>query len=64
MSYLIEQAVIVAETEDAICVLAPEFDEDTWIPSRQVHDDFPIYRDGEEGDLLVKDWWAERQGWL
>lgn len=64
MSYLIEKAVIVASTDDAICVEAPEFDEDMWIPNSQVHEDSEVWKKGQEGDLVVTEWWADKKGWL
>lgn len=68
--YTIEDAEIIHVTYHdggdikAVCVQAPEFDEDTWIPYSQIHDDSPVYRNGDKGDLIVKTWWAEKEGWL
>ena len=64
MSYTIEDAKIVKGTGKAIFVEAPELGEGTWIPSSQVDEDSEIWKEGEFGDLLVTDWFAEQQGWL
>ena len=64
MSYIIEDAKIVKDTGKAILVNAPEFNEDVWIPQSQVDDNSEIWKEGESGDLLVTDWFAEKQGWI
>lgn len=62
--YLVENAEIIKDTGQAILVNAPEFDKPQWVPQSQVHDDSDIYQEGEEGDLKVKTWWAEKEGWI
>ena len=59
----VENVVCVAETDKAICVSSPLFDEDEWVPKSQVHDDSEVWKEGQEGDLVVKDWIAEKKGW-
>lgn len=63
MAYEIENARCIRETEKAILVEAPDFDEPTWIPQSQVDDDSDVYKVGTSGTLIVSDWWAEKQGW-
>ena len=63
MSFKIEEATVVAESEKAICVSASDLDEETWIPKSQIHDDSEVWKNGQEGDLIVTDWWARKQGW-
>ena len=68
--HLIENAEIVHETyhddgtSKAILVEAPDFDEPEWMPASAVHDDSPVYKNGDQGDLIVKGHWAEKQGWI
>lgn len=33
-----------------------------WVPKSVVHDDSEVYegKAGESGELIVKDWWAEK----
>jgi hypothetical protein len=64
MTYKIEKAVCVAETSKAICVEAEEFDERVWIPQSQIDEDSEVYSKGDEGMLIVSEWWAEKQGWM
>lgn len=33
-----------------------------WIPQSVVHDDSEVYEVGQEGDVIVKRWWAEERG--
>lgn len=61
--YRVENAICVRETEKAILVEAPDFDEPTWIPQSQVHEDSEVYKDGDEGVLMVSDWFAKQRGW-
>ena len=60
---LIENAKCTAETDKAILVEAPDLDEQEWIPRSQIDDDSEVYKTGTAGDLIVSDWWAEKQGW-
>lgn len=49
----------------ALLVSAPFFpDGEAWVPYNCVHEDSEVYRKGDHGTLLVKDWWAEKKGWL
>jgi len=59
----IENAKCVRETEKAILVEASDFDEPVWVPQSQIDEDSEVYKVGTEGDLIVLDWWAEKQGW-
>lgn len=35
---------------------------EVWVPQSQITDDSEVYADGDEGALVVKQWWAEREG--
>lgn len=35
-----------------------------WVPKSQVHDNSEVYDEDHEGELVVKHWFAEKQGWL
>lgn len=60
----IENARCVAETAQAICVTAPDFDEDEWIPQSQIDEDSDVYKKGTDGTLIVSDWYARKKGWI
>ena len=57
------QARCTRETDRALlCVL--ETGEEKWIPKSVVHDDSEVF-DAEgnaQGELVVKQWWAEKEG--
>jgi hypothetical protein len=59
----IDDAEIINETEKAVLVDAPIFDEPQWVPKSQVHEDSSVYEATDSGTIIVKDWWAEKQGW-
>jgi len=65
-THKIEGAEIIEKSPSgkAILVQAPEFDTLQWIPLSAVHDDSEVYRAGDEGDLLLKEWFAEKKGWI
>jgi len=73
-SHLIEDALIVHETyhdkgeqkgkRKAILVEAMDFEENEWIPYSAVHDDSEVHQVGDCGDLLIKEYWAEKKGWI
>ena len=41
-----------------------ETGEERWIPSSVIHDDSEVYdaHDNSEGDVVVAQWWAEKEG--
>lgn len=50
------------ETAKALLVLTAELDE-MWIPKSVIHADSSVWKTGQtEGELIVKTWWAEKQG--
>ena len=56
-------ATCLAETEKAIKVKLEDADEEFWVPKSVVHDDSEVYsmKNGS-GSLVVKQWWAEKNG--
>jgi hypothetical protein len=63
-TFAIEDAVCVAETDKAIRVTAPIFDAPQWIPKSVVHDNSEVWKLDQTGTLIVREWFAEKQGWL
>lgn len=37
-------------------------DEEVWIPLSQIHDDSEVWGAGDEGELVVTSWFAEKEG--
>lgn len=62
--YVIEKAECLKQSEKAILVSAPDFDDDEWIPQSQITDDSEVWKEGDEGKLVVTEWFAEKKGWL
>ncbi len=48
--------------DGAILVQGNDFDEDTWIPKSVIAETSEVYADETDGTLIVKDWWAEKEG--
>jgi len=63
MAFEIYDAEIIHSSGAAVKVRAPIFGEDTWIPYSQIDDDSEVFREGDKGTLIIKDWWAEKEGW-
>lgn len=58
------QARAVGETPKALAVQLAD-GEERWIPKSQLHDDSEVFScddDESEGELVVKRWWAEKEG--
>ncbi len=50
----------IRETEKALlCEIGGD---EMWIPQSVIDDDSECYKEGDEGDLVVARWWAEKNG--
>jgi hypothetical protein len=49
------------ETEKALLV-SLESGEEKWLPKSQIHDDSEVWEVGQSGDVVVKKWFAEKEG--
>jgi hypothetical protein len=63
-SFLIEDAEAIHDTGKALLIRAPSLDGEIWIPQSQIHDDSEIWKANQKGDLVVKEWFAEKKGWI
>lgn len=61
--FVIDGAECVYETEKAICIKAPMFDEDKWVPKSVVTDESEVYKKGTTGNCIVSEWFADKEGW-
>jgi hypothetical protein len=50
-------------TDKALLVYHPDLGE-VWVPQSAIDDDSEVYKAGDEGDLVVAGWLAEKRGWL
>jgi hypothetical protein len=57
----VEDVTVEQETAKAILV---KFDDGktTWIPKSVIDDDSEVYKMGTSGTLIVKEWFAEKEG--
>lgn len=62
MSVEFKGAKCVGETRKAIRVVLADGTAD-WLPKHFVDDDSEVYKNGDEGTLVVSDWIAEQKGW-
>ena len=57
---------VLRQTEKAILFEPEDTDVDQfWVPKSVVHDDSEVWEDADdkrEGELIVKQWWAEKNG--
>lgn len=56
-----EVVSVVRETDKALCV---ELDGgvEQWVPKSVIHDDSEVWNAETTGELIVKYWWAEKNG--
>lgn len=55
-----ENVTCIQETAHALlCIID---DEEVWVPQSQVTEDSEVYRKGDEGKLVVREWWATEKG--
>lgn len=52
---------VLRET-DAALLVELESGETVWIPKSCVHEDSEVWKDGQVGDVVVKRWFAEKNG--
>lgn len=58
--FALGEAKALGETEKALKVLLDGADEEMWVPKSCVHDDSEVWKKGDEGKLVVKTWFAEK----
>lgn len=52
---------VLRQTRRAI--LVTDGDTETWVPLSVVLPESEVFEEGDTGDLLVADWFGEKQGW-
>jgi hypothetical protein len=59
----VEGVICIKETEKAILVEGHSLpDGEMWIPKSVVHHDSEVFKLGEEGALVVFEWFAKKEG--
>jgi len=56
------RATALRQTDGALLVEL-ESGEEVWVPQSVIDEDSEVYEEGHEGDLVVSDWFARKQGW-
>jgi hypothetical protein len=59
-----EDCEALHETDKALLVYIPEFNEEHWIPKSQIKADSEVYEEGTSGTLVIGEWIAEKIGLL
>lgn len=58
-----EETKVVAQTDRAVLVKGEAFDDgELWIPRSVIHDDSEVWKQGDQGRLILKGWWARENG--
>jgi hypothetical protein len=58
----VEDVLVKSETEKALlCIIEGE---QMWIPKSQITDDSEVWKQGDEGTLVITEWLAEQKGLL
>jgi len=57
-----EDVVGVKDTGKALLVLLDG--EEVWIPHSQIDEDSEVYGEGDEGTLVITEWFAEKEGMI
>jgi len=52
----------MAQTDKAVLIDIEDHGE-TWIPQSQIHDDSEVWKSGQDGEVVVTLWFAEKRGW-
>jgi len=54
---------IIRVSEKAI-LFRQEDGEEIWVPQSVIHDNSEVWKKGDVGILIVKEWWAKKQEWI
>lgn len=61
-NYYVGKVKSIRESDKALLVRVE--DEGLWIPKSQIHDDSEVWKEGQEVDFFVSEWFAEQKGWI
>jgi hypothetical protein len=56
----IDDCRVKRQTDKAVLVEADGVE--AWIPQSQIHDDSEVWKEGDEGTLVIPEWLAEAKG--
>lgn len=56
-------AIVQQSTDKALLVKLDAEDEPRWVPKSCIHDNSEVFEEkSEPGDLIVLEWWADKEG--
>jgi hypothetical protein len=69
MSVKFKKCKVLFETTKALQVFSKDFFESSgtnveWFPKSAIHDDSEVYKTGDVGVLIIKDWFAIKKNWV
>lgn len=56
------KAKVIKDTGKALLVEIEGMDEQVWIPQSQIDDRSDCWKEGDEGDLVISQWIANKKG--
>ena len=59
----IAECKAVGSTPNGIWVRCGEWDKDEFVPQKQIDDESDVWKEGDEGTLVVNGWLADQRGW-
>lgn len=63
--FILGDAEVLAESKNEKNLLFNVDGEEMWIPKKVIHDDSTVWEKGQPaGELVVKLWWAEKNGYV
>lgn len=57
-----EDCRAVHSTTKALLVHVPDLGDEFWVPQSVVDDESEVFEAGDEGDLVLQEWWARKEG--
>ncbi len=65
MKYVFHGARAIQASDKALRIVFGEQKEPRWVPQSQIDDDSDVYdaKENSTGDLVLKGWLAEKEGW-
>lgn len=53
---------VIRESDSGLALLIEIEGKEVWVPKSVIHDDSEVYDEDHEGELVLKEWWAEEKG--
>lgn len=58
----IENVYVIKQTSKALLCQVDDGEDEVWIPQSQIDDDSEVWKEGQEGTLIVSEWIARQKG--